>query len=122
VTASDAHSLGAAGEASDAVAAEVAAAVTAVPGVAGLHGGRYGDVATYLPLRRVTGVRLNAREDRVEVHVVAEYLPDLLELAERVRTAARDVVLRPIDVTIEDIRVPEQARVPQTPHREEHQW
>jgi uncharacterized alkaline shock family protein YloU len=96
--------------------------VAAVPGVAGLHGGRFGDVATYLPGRRVTGVRLDAARDRVEVHVVAEYLPDLLELAERVRAAARDVLLRPIDVTIEDIRVPEQARMPQTPHREEQQW
>jgi hypothetical protein len=96
--------------------------VAAVPGVVALHGGRFGDVATYLPRRRVTGVRLTAPGDRVEVHVVADFLPDLLGLAERVRAAARGVLLRPIDVTIEDIRVPGEALTPQAPQREEHQW
>ena len=33
----------------------VAAAVLAVPGVAGLHGGAFGDVATYLPGARIAG-------------------------------------------------------------------
>ncbi|MFD4183444.1 hypothetical protein ACFWPB_20405, partial [Rhodococcus sp. NPDC058514] len=36
----------------------IADAVLAVPGVAGLHGGMFGEVATYLPGRRVLGVAL----------------------------------------------------------------
>ena len=37
---------------------QVAAAVLSVPGVHDLHGGVLGEVATYLPGRRVNGIRL----------------------------------------------------------------
>ncbi|NED70757.1 hypothetical protein G3I15_58540, partial [Streptomyces sp. SID10244] len=37
-------------------AREVADAVTAVPGVTGLYGGVFGEIATYLPGGRVSGV------------------------------------------------------------------
>ena len=36
----------------------VAAAVRSVPGVAGLHAGMFGEVGTYLPGRRVAGIRI----------------------------------------------------------------
>ena len=49
----------------------IVAAVLACPLVAGLHGGRYGQIATYLPGRRVTGIRIT--EDEVAIHLVARY-------------------------------------------------
>jgi hypothetical protein len=45
----------------------VAAAVQACPGVSGLDAGRFGEVASYLPGRRVQGVAV--REDSVTVQV-----------------------------------------------------
>ncbi|MGL5861474.1 MAG: hypothetical protein ACRCY9_09490, partial [Phycicoccus sp.] len=53
------------------LADRVAEAVLAVPGVAGLHGGTFGEVATYLPGRRVIGIRLN--DVAAEVHVTVVY-------------------------------------------------
>lgn len=79
----------------------LAAAVTATPGVADLHGGPQGAVATYLPGRRIRGIR--AVDDVVEVHVVA--WPDrLVDVADRVRDAAAPHVGgRRVDVTIGDL-------------------
>ena len=48
----------------------VAGLARAVPGVAGLHSGMFGEAATYLPGRRVTGVRIT--DDHIEVHLVVE--------------------------------------------------
>ena len=47
---------------------EIAAVALAVPDVTRLHAGRFGEVATYLPGRRVTGVKIG--DDLIEVHVV----------------------------------------------------
>ena len=44
------------------LADSIAAAVLAVPGVAALHPGMFGEVGTYLPGRRVTGVRITDDE------------------------------------------------------------
>jgi hypothetical protein len=63
----------------------VAAAVLAVPHVAGLSGGRLGEIATYLPGRRVEGVRI--RPGQVEVHVVARYGPTMAEVGAAVHAA-----------------------------------
>ncbi|GAA5142907.1 hypothetical protein GCM10023340_07170 [Nocardioides marinquilinus] len=91
----------------------IAAAVTAVPGVVGLHGGAHGEVATYLPGRRVTGVRL--RDERCSVHVVLEWGSALLETSERVRAAAQAHLggtdgpsggAGPVDVVVEDVVAP----------------
>lgn len=82
--------------------AELAArAALAVPEVAGLHGGEFGEIATYLPGRRVTGVRLG--DDHCSVHVTVRYPADLFATAERVRAAVHAVVGIPVDVTIEDL-------------------
>ena len=87
----------------------VAAAVLAVPGVARLHQGAFGEVATYLPGRRVPGVRL--RPDGVEVHVVVER--ELLDtrtplpvVAERIHRAVAALVPGPVHVFIEDLAEP----------------
>jgi hypothetical protein len=45
----------------------VAAAVRAVPGVADLHPGMFGEVGTYLPGRRVPGIRID--DGAVQVHI-----------------------------------------------------
>ena len=83
----------------------VAAAVGALPVVSSLSGGRFGEVATYLPGRRVQGVRL--REGNVEVHVVARPEAPLPVVG----TAVRGAVLplaggRAVDVHVDDIDVP----------------
>ena len=48
----------------------VAAAVRAVPGVADLHAGMFGEVGTYLPGRRVSGVRLGEADTDIHVSIV----------------------------------------------------
>ena len=48
-------------------AERLAAAVLAVPGVAALHPGMFGEVGTYLPGRRVAGIRIT--DNVVDVHV-----------------------------------------------------
>ncbi|MFH5821108.1 hypothetical protein [Georgenia sp. AZ-5] len=87
----------------------VAAAVLAVPGVARLHTGAFGEVGTYLPGRRVAGVRI--RPDGVEVHVVVEHaLLDrrvpLPVLAEQVHRAVGAQVPGPVHVYIDDLDEP----------------
>ncbi|QBJ98575.1 hypothetical protein ERC79_06310 [Rhodococcus sp. ABRD24] len=82
--------------------AELAAdAVLAVPGVTGLHGGEFGEVATYLPGRRVTGIRIGV--DGCAVHITVRYPADLFGTAERVRSTVHPIVRVPVDVTIEDL-------------------
>ena len=89
----------------------VAAAVRAVPGVADLHGGAYGEVATYLPGRRVRGIRLTSQA--VDVHVTATWERGVRETAEAVADAAERAAGRPATVTVEDLQTPETA----TPQR-----
>lgn len=83
------------------VADLVAAATLAVPGVTALHPGSFGEVATYLPGRRVVGVRL--RDEVAEVHVVVAMGARLLDVAAVVRDAVGPLVGRPVEVFVEDI-------------------
>ena len=80
----------------------VAAAAAACPGVVQLATGSPVEVATYLPGRRVHGVRLG--DGVVEVHIVAltgEVLPDV---AEEVRRAVATVVPgQTVDVFVDDL-------------------
>ncbi|MDP8937946.1 MAG: hypothetical protein M3O23_09515 [Actinomycetota bacterium] len=83
----------------------VAAAVAGCPPVAGLSAGRFGEVATYLPGRRLVGVRLD--DDELEVHVVARWGTPLPEVGDAVRRAVAPVGDgRPVTVYIDDIEVP----------------
>ncbi len=83
----------------------LAAAVMASPLVAGLHGGAFGEVATYLPGRQITGIRIT--DSDLEVHVVGRFPATAAEIAAQVRAAAapwgRGL---PINVTIADLAVP----------------
>lgn len=95
----DADTLGA-----PALAERVAEASLACPDVLELSGGAVGEVATYLPGRRVTGVRV--RDEVVEVHVVARYGPAMDEIGAQVRTAVTPLVGdRTVAVTIDDLVV-----------------
>jgi len=85
----------------------VAAAVRAVPGVADLHGGMFGEVGTYLPGRRVPGVRLG--EADTDIHVSIVFGAPVRETAQAVRRAVAPLVTGPVHVSIEDV-LPADAR------------
>ncbi|RYB94718.1 hypothetical protein EUA93_10405 [Nocardioides oleivorans] len=78
----------------------VAAAVLAVPGVSGLHGGAFGEVGTYLPGRRVSGIRLGATS---QVHVTVAMGSDVLAVAGQVRDTVSTLLGGPVEVVVEDV-------------------
>ncbi|MGV9482072.1 hypothetical protein [Gordonia aichiensis] len=92
---------GAAADDNGSLAERVANAAVSVPGVTGLHAGVFGEVATYLPGSRVSGVRLS--ENSGEVHIVVDINRDLRAVADEVVTAASQVAGVPISVVVEDI-------------------
>ncbi|MFP3713385.1 hypothetical protein [Puerhibacterium sp. TATVAM-FAB25] len=84
----------------------IAAAVVACPGVARLVGGGPAPLATYLPGRRVDGVRVGA--ERVQVAVVTRYPVPVPQVAAQIRTAVAGLAAgRPVDVHVADIDVPD---------------
>lgn len=84
-------------------AARIAAAVRNVPGVTGLHGGRFGEIATLDPPRRITGVRV--RDAEVTIAVTAQYPVVATDLAAAVR-AATGVTDHPVHVVLADLTEP----------------
>lgn len=89
------------------LADRVAERVRAVPGVFGLHAGAFGEAATYLPGRRVTGVRM--RDEQVDVHVITVWGFDVHEVAATIRSALTELLpSRSITVTVEDVAEPKQ--------------
>ncbi len=94
-------------------AAEVVAdAVTSVAGVVSTHPGMFGEIGTYLPAKRVPGVRIDG--DTVEVHVAVTYGTDLSEIAAAVRATVSALTgARVVDVWVEDIVAP--PSLPSTP-------
>lgn len=102
------------GPASDPAAAEqseaerIAAAVADCPAVARLDSGRFGEVATYLPGRRVPGVAI--REDAIEVSVVGSATATARELLAQVRGSVGPLLAgRRLDVAFADIELPDAA-------------
>ena len=89
----------------------LAAAVLAVPGVAALHPGMFGEVGTYLPGRRVAGIRLT--DTVVDVHVVVVFGVAVRDTAAAVRSVVGS--LHPgveVNVTVEDIAPAPTTRMP----------
>lgn len=83
---------------------EIAAAVIGVPGVAGLHGGMFGEIATYLPGRRVAGVR--DADTRIEVHLTLYWQAPLRDTADAVRetvAALPAAAGRPVHIVVHDL-------------------
>ena len=98
------------------LADRVAEATLSVPGVTGLHAGSFGEVASYLPGRRVNGVRL--RDDVAQVHVAVAMGQPLLQVAEAVRAAVATLVTTPVEVVVEDVTAADEvaaAADPQAP-------
>ena len=86
----------------------VVAAALSCPEVAALSEGLVVEAATYLPGRKVRGVRLT--DDGVEVHIVARWDAYLPEVAESVRRAVTPVTGGlPTSVYVEDIELPGQS-------------
>ncbi|ROP26560.1 hypothetical protein [Pseudokineococcus lusitanus] len=88
-------------------------AVLTAPGVVALSGGALGEVATFLPGRRVPGVRLGPGPgDPLEVHVVAAYGTPVAATAAAVRAAlaglpaSAGVAGRPVHVVVDDVALP----------------
>jgi uncharacterized alkaline shock family protein YloU len=82
----------------------VATAVTNVPGVAALHAGMFGEVGTYLPGRRVQGVRL--QDGVTDVHVTLFFGFPVRETAARIRDVVIGVVGGTVNITVEDVVAP----------------
>lgn len=83
----------------------VARAVERLPSVARLTAGLGTQVATFLPGRRVLGVRLG--EDETEIHIVARYGASLPDVADEVRTTVeKHVPGKPVAVHVDDLDVP----------------
>jgi hypothetical protein len=83
----------------------VAAAVRGCPAVDDLDGGRLGGAVTYLPGRRVSGIRITG--DRIEVHVRGVWNQPVSLIAQQIRTALATLNGgRIIDVTLTDVAEP----------------
>lgn len=89
----------------------VAAAVRSCPAVDDLDGGPLEGVATYLPGRRVAGIRIS--DSRVEVHVRGVWSVPVAEVARQIRSVLAGLTGgRVIDVVLSDIADPAQAAMP----------
>jgi hypothetical protein len=100
----------------DVLAERVAATVTAHPAVARLDGGMFGSVATYLPGRRLVGVRIGRGTEPVELGIVvrlASRIPDVV--AELRREVAALCGGAAVDITVADVDVPAIAVGPPAP-------
>ncbi len=86
-------------------------AVVRCPGVAGLGSGQLGALATYLPGRRVPGVRVSP--DGVQIEIRTEWDAPARDVFRAIRAALAAVVPdRPVDVTLADIELPASAADP----------
>ena len=83
------------------VADLIAAATRSVPGVSDLHAGAFGEVATYLPGRRVTGVRV--ADALTEVHVVVTMDAPVMATAAAIRAVVQPLVGTEVHVFVEDV-------------------
>jgi hypothetical protein len=83
----------------------VVAAALGCPGVAGLDGGRFGEVTSYLPGRKVAGVVVSG--GRVRVQIRSRWGVPAPELAARITEVLAPLTgRRPVDVMIADIDDP----------------
>lgn len=80
----------------------IATAVQADRHIAGLDSGRYGEIATYLPGRRVNGVRI--RPESVTIGVIGRYPATATDIDAGVRAAVGPLD-RPLHVHINDIHI-----------------
>ena len=83
----------------------VAAVVASCPGVSALDGGRFGEVASYLPGRVVAGVAVDG--GRLRVQVRSAWDVPVTDLAAQITAALVPLAgSRPVDVAVADIDDP----------------
>lgn len=83
----------------------LAGRVGACPSVARLGSPRPGGTTTYLPGRRVAGLRIST--DRIAVEVVARWGFSVADIAADIRRAVATVAPdRKVDVTVADVELP----------------
>ncbi len=81
------------------------AATLACPHVAAMSAGALGEIAVYLPGRRVRGIRFGS--EGVAVHVVGVFGPSVAEILAQVRTAVAPLVQgQPFLVRVDDLADP----------------
>jgi hypothetical protein len=81
--------------------------VTSHPSVVRLHGGIFGDVATYLPGRRLTGVRVGEGDEPVELGVVLLLDRPIPEVVRDLRNAVSGMCDgAAVDITVGDVALP----------------
>ncbi len=80
----------------------LATAVQAARHIAGLDGGGYGEIATYLPGRRINGVRI--RPESVTIGVIGRYPATATDIDACVRAAVGPLD-RPLHVHINDLHI-----------------
>jgi hypothetical protein len=91
----------------DSLAERIAAVVTAHPAVLRLHGGVFGDVVTYLPGRRLTGVRVGMGDEPVELGVVLVLDRPIPEVVRALRhEVSRMCSGAAVDITVADVALP----------------
>ena len=83
-------------------AERIATAVQAARHIAGLDSGRHGEIATYLPGRRVGGVRI--RPESVTIGVIGRYPATTTDIDTCVRAAVGPLD-RPLQVHITDLHI-----------------
>lgn len=81
----------------------VAAAALAIDGVHALYGGPFGEIATYAPGERISGVRIGTENG--ELHIVGVLNRNLRDVAEDARAAAEKLAGIPFVVTVADVHV-----------------
>lgn len=84
-----------------AVADVVAATVRSTVGVVDLTSTPYRDIATYMPGRQVTGVRVS--DGRTLVQVVVSDVRSIPETAAAIRVAVAAVRPAPVDIVVGDL-------------------
>jgi uncharacterized alkaline shock family protein YloU len=82
----------------------VARAVKACAGVSELAGGRFGEIGSYLPGRRVHGVIVHS--DVVEISIRARWGVPVADLYGQITSVLADVIDRRIDIQVVDIDDP----------------
>jgi hypothetical protein len=89
------------------LAERIAAVVASHPSVVRLHGGVFGDVVTYLPGRRLTGVRVGEGAEPVELGVVLLLDRPIPEVVRALRNeVSRMCGGAAVDVTVADVALP----------------
>lgn len=83
----------------------VADIALAIPGVAGLSSGPFGDLKTYLPGRRLDGIR--QRQGHTEIGIVLEWGASATSTARLLRARVEGAVGGVVDITVADVTLPD---------------